>query len=202
MNQSSIDVKSRQWIFIYLFIIIEMFVFDIIIKYIRSIFEFSKNDDVDFRNLRKQKNKFLNQKLNSIIAFNAWKEKQQLHKKIDIYENFMQMKYFDQLKEYSDNTVISIRHDIRQILQNYLLLAADFEIESAALSFSCSSLFSCFVSVLKSFSLKNIKIMFKSKRETLIVTTIQNKELSCRTMVLRHEINKMILRRRLKKNAL
>jgi hypothetical protein len=40
------------------------------------------------------------------------------------------MKYFDQLKEYSGNIVISIRHDIRQALQEYLLLVAGPEVES------------------------------------------------------------------------
>jgi hypothetical protein len=108
------------------------------------------------------------------------------------------MKYFDQLKEYSDSTVISIRHDIRQILQNYLLLAANSEIEFAALSSSFSSLFNCLASILKSSSFKKIKIMLKSKRETLIVTTIQNEKLLCRAIVLRHEMNKMIFRKQLK----
>jgi hypothetical protein len=35
---------------------------------------------------------------------------------ITIYENFIQMKYFDQLEGYSDSTVDSVRHDIRQAL--------------------------------------------------------------------------------------
>jgi hypothetical protein len=34
-----------------------------------------------------------------------------MHEKIIIYENFIQMKYFDQLKEYFDNIVNSIKHD-------------------------------------------------------------------------------------------
>jgi hypothetical protein len=89
--------------FFFRFIIIEMFVFEIIIKYIRSTFEFRDVERlerrIDSRDLKKQINRFLNQKMNSIIAFNAWKKKQQLHEKIIIYENFIQMKYFDQLKE-------------------------------------------------------------------------------------------------------
>jgi hypothetical protein len=40
-------------------------------------------------------------------------KKKQLHEKIIIYENFIQMKYFDQLKKCFDIIVISIRHDIR-----------------------------------------------------------------------------------------
>ncbi len=114
--------------------IIEIFVFDIVVKYIRSSLEISKNEDVDSRDLREQIDRLLNQKMNSVIAFNAWREKQQLHEKIIIYENFIQMKYFDQLKEYFDNTVNSIKHDIREILQNYLLHTAESENESAALS--------------------------------------------------------------------
>ncbi len=140
--------------------------------------------------------------MNSIIAFNAWKKKQQLHEKIIIYENFIQMKYFDQLKKYSDNIVISIRHDIRQILQNYLLLAAKFEIDSAAFSFSSSSLFNCLVSELKSFSLKKIKIMLKSKRISLTVTTVQNDELSCHAIALRHEVCRRIIDNRLKEKRI
>ncbi len=108
------------------------------------------------------------------------------------------MKYFDQLKEYSDNIVNSIRHDIRQILQNYLLLAAESEHESAALSSSSFSLSNCLASVLRSSSLKKIEIMFKSKRISLIVSTVENEELSCHAIVLRHEVSRMIIRRRLK----
>ncbi len=108
------------------------------------------------------------------------------------------MKYFDQLKEYSDNIVNSIRHDIRQILQNYLLLTAKSEHESAALFFSSSSLSNCLASVLRFSSLKKIEIMFKSKRISLIVSTVENEELSCHAIALRHEVNKMIIRRRLK----
>ncbi len=182
-------------------VVIEMFVFDVIIKYIRSISEFRDVERlerrIDSRVLREQIDRLLNQKLNSIIAFSAWTKKQQLHEKIDIYENFIQMKYFDQLKEYSDNIVISIKHNIRQILQNYLLLAANSEIEFAVLLSSSSSLSSCLASVLRSSSFKKIKIMFKSKRLSLTVTTIQNDELTCHAIALRHEVNKITLRNRL-----
>jgi hypothetical protein len=183
------------------FIIIEMFVFDVVVKYIRLISEFrdvEKLERMNSRDLREQINRLLDQEMNLIIAFNAWKEKQQLHEKIIIYENFIQMKYFDQLKEYSDNIVNSIRHDIRQILQNYLLLIAEFEHKSAALSFLSFSLFNCLVSVLRSSSLKKIEIMFKSKRISLIVSTVENEELSCHAIALRHEVSRMIIRRRLK----
>ncbi len=108
------------------------------------------------------------------------------------------MKYFDQLKKYSDSIVISIKHDIRQILQNYLFLAAKSEHDSAAFSSSFSSLFSCFASILRSFSFKKIKIMLKSKRISLTVTTIQNDELSCYAIVLRHEVCRRIIDNRLK----
>jgi ribosomal protein L32 len=108
------------------------------------------------------------------------------------------MKYFDQLKEYSDSILISIRHDIRQILQNYLLIAAEFEHEFAASSSSSSSLSSCLASVLKSSSSKKIKILLKSKRISLIVTTVQNEELSCHAIALRHEVCEKIVHNRLK----
>jgi hypothetical protein len=85
--------------FFFRFIIIDMFVSQIIIKYIRSTFEFRDVETlekrIDSRDLKEQINRLLNQKMNSIIAFNAWKKKQQMHKKIIIYENFIQMKYFD-----------------------------------------------------------------------------------------------------------
>ncbi len=188
--------------FFFRFIIIEMFVFEIIIKYIRSISEFRDVEKlekrIDSRDLREQIDRFLDQKMNSVIAFNAWKKKQQLHEKIIIYENFIQMKYFDQLKRYSDNIVISIRHDIRQILQNYLFLAAKSEIDFATFFSSSSSLFSCLASVLRSSSLKKIKIMLKSKRISLIVTTVQNDELSCHAIALRHEVCRRIIDNRLK----
>ncbi len=162
--------------FFFRFIIIEMFVFEIIIKYIRLTFEFRDVQKlerrIDSRDLKEQIDRFLDQKMNSVIAFNAWKKKQQLHEEIIIYENFIQMKYFDQLKKYFDNIMISIKHDIRQILQNYLLLAAKSETDSATFSSLSSSLFSCFASVLKSSSLKKIKIMLKSKRISLTMTTV------------------------------
>ncbi len=188
--------------FFFRFIIIEMFVFEIIIKYIRSISEFRDVEKlerrIDSRDLKEQINRLLDQEMNSVIAFNAWKKKQQLHEKIIIYENFIQMKYFDQLKEYFDSIVISIRHDIRQILQNYLLFAAKSEHDFAALSSSSSSLFSCLASVLRSSSLKKIKIMLKSKRISLTVTTVQNDELSCHAIALRHEVCRRIIDNRLK----
>ncbi len=112
------------------------------------------------------------------------------------------MKYFDQLKEYSDSIVILIRHDIRVILQDYLLLAANFEIEFAALFSSSSSLFSCPASVLNSFSSKNFKSMTKSKRLSLTVSTVQNQKLSIRAIVLRHEVSRMTIRRRLKEKRI
>ncbi len=108
------------------------------------------------------------------------------------------MKYFDQLKEYSDNIVNSVRHDIRQILQNYLLLAAESESESAAFSSSSSSLSNCLVSVLKSSSLKKIKSMLKSNRLFLTVTTIENEELSSHAIALRHEVCQKIVRNQVK----
>jgi hypothetical protein len=86
-------------IFLFKFIIIEMFVFEMIIKYIRSIFEFRDVETlerrIDSRDLKKQIYRLLDQKMNSVIAFNAWKKKQQMHEKTIIYENFIQMKYFD-----------------------------------------------------------------------------------------------------------
>ncbi len=186
----------------FFFILIEIFVLDIMIKYIRSIFEISKNEDVDSRKLRNQINRLLDQKMNSIIAFNAWKEKQRLHEKISIYENFIQMRYIDHLKEYSDNIVISIRHDIRQILQNYLLLVTKFEIEFEAFFSLSSSLSSCLASVLRYSSLKKIKITSKSKRISLTVLTIQNEKLSCNVVVLRHEVSRKIVINRLKKKRI
>jgi hypothetical protein len=56
-----------------------MFVFEIIVKYIRSTFEFrdvERLEKIDSRDLKKQINKFLNQKMNLIIAFDSWKEEQ------------------------------------------------------------------------------------------------------------------------------
>jgi hypothetical protein len=62
-----------------------MFVFEMIVKYIRSIFEFRDVETlercIDSRDLREQIDRFLNQKMNSVIAFNAWKKKQQLHER-------------------------------------------------------------------------------------------------------------------------
>jgi hypothetical protein len=70
-----------------------MFVFEIIIKYIRSISEFRDvetfDERIDLRDLKKQINKLLDQKMNSIIEFNSWKKKQQMYEKIIIYENFI-----------------------------------------------------------------------------------------------------------------
>jgi hypothetical protein len=40
--------------------------------------------------------------------------------------------------------------------------------------------------------------MLKSKRESLTVSTVQNEELSCRAIALRHEVSRMIILRRLK----
>jgi hypothetical protein len=59
--------------FFFKFIIIKMFVFDVIIKYIRSISEFRdvEKSRIDSRDLRKQINRFLNQEMNSVITFNS-----------------------------------------------------------------------------------------------------------------------------------
>jgi hypothetical protein len=54
---------------------IEMFVFDVVIKYIRSTSEFRDVEKlekrIDSRNLKEQIDMLLDQKMNSIIAFNA-----------------------------------------------------------------------------------------------------------------------------------
>ncbi len=183
------------------FITTEMPVSEIVAKYIRPTPEFrdvEKPERIDPRDLREQIDKLLDQEMNSVIAFDSWKEKQQLHEKIIIYENFIQMKYFDQLKEYSDNIVVSIRHDIRQTLQDYLLLAAESEHEPAALSSSSSSLSSCLASVLGSSPPKKIKDMPKSKRLSLTVATVQSEELSSHATALRHEVCEKIVRNRVK----
>jgi transposase len=52
--------------------------------------------------------------------------------------------------------------------------------------------------VLKSSSSKKIKSIFKSKRESLIMTTVLNEELSCRAIALRHEVSRMTLLKWLK----
>jgi hypothetical protein len=61
--------------FFFRFIIIEMFVFEIIIKYIRLTFEFRDVQKlerrIDSRDLKEQIDRFLDQKMNSVIAFNA-----------------------------------------------------------------------------------------------------------------------------------
>jgi hypothetical protein len=61
--------------FFFRFIIIDMFVFQIVIKYICSISEFRDVETlerrIDSRDLRKQIDRLLNQKMNSVIAFNA-----------------------------------------------------------------------------------------------------------------------------------
>jgi hypothetical protein len=61
--------------FFFKFIIIEMLVFEMIIKYIRSIFQFCDVETlekrIDSRDLKEQINKLLDQKMNSIIAFNT-----------------------------------------------------------------------------------------------------------------------------------
>jgi hypothetical protein len=61
--------------FFFRFIIIEMFVFEIIVKYIRSISEFRDVERlerrIDSQDLKEQIDRLLNQKMNSVIAFNA-----------------------------------------------------------------------------------------------------------------------------------
>jgi hypothetical protein len=44
--------------------------------------------------------------------------------------------------------------------------------------------------------------MLKSKRESLIVTTIQNERLSCRAIALRHEVSRMTILKRLKEDRI
>jgi hypothetical protein len=55
---------------------------------------------------------------------------------------------------------------------------------------------------LRSSSFKKIEIMFKSKRISLIVSTVENEKLSCHAIALRHEVNKMIIRKRLKEKRI
>jgi hypothetical protein len=56
------------------FIIIKMFVFDVVVKYIRLISEFrdvERLEKMNFRDLKEQINRLLDQEMNSVIAFNA-----------------------------------------------------------------------------------------------------------------------------------
>jgi hypothetical protein len=56
------------------FIIIEMFVFDVVVKYIRLISEFRDVEELErmnSRDLREQIDKLLDQEMNLVITFNA-----------------------------------------------------------------------------------------------------------------------------------
>ena len=126
-------------------------------------------DYISVRELRKQVNMQLNQKFNAVK--NAQKENVQ--KKIDIFEKFIDMKYFDDIESY-EMIVNRVRSKIRQTLTNYSQIVFD----STLFIFFIFSIFfmaNDLIFAFGFFSSKKPKILPKSKKMKLTVAAMKKK---------------------------
>jgi hypothetical protein len=139
----------------------------------------------------------LRDELNIALLADDVKEKERVHKKIDIFDNFIEISYFEILNDYFDITVNMIKDEIRQSFFSYIKLIIEFVVEDNELTHLFSFLFIDLVSAFKSSSSKRSQLLSRNKRLALIVALVQNKNYSIRKVVIMFEINRVIIKRRL-----
>lgn len=121
----------------------------------------------------------LQRALKIAVLLNSKDEEAQLHKKIEIFRNFVQMKYFETLKLYSETTVDSIKGEIIQTINDTSLLTCLGDFENFSPNRPFSLFFINFVSVLDSSFLKILKMRSKSERIAKTVTAVKKKNFLC-----------------------
>ena len=151
--------------------------------------------------LREEINNQLNEKL--VVAKKTSNEKQQLQKKIAIFEKFIARDYFDSLKKYRNITMLLIKQEIRQTLIEFLMLIVSFEDDVPLSTLLSSSLINHLISMYefssfkkKYSSFKKFKLLFKSKRIFLTVVVVQKDQMSIHATARMYETSRKIIKNR------
>ena len=119
-------------------------------------------------------------------------------KKVEIFRNFIQLKYFKALEIYFEITVDLIRDKIKKTINEFFQLNC---IDDSYFFLSNRSLFLFsinFVSMLNSFFFKFLKMRSKSKKIAKILTAVK-KNIFIRQTAAFYEINKQIVVNRISK---
>jgi hypothetical protein len=151
----------------------------------------------DLKELRKQIDHQLRDELNVALLADDVKEKERVHKEIDIFDNFIKMSYFKTLNDHFDIIVNMIRDEIRQNFFSYIKLTIEFVVEDNESTHSFSFLFIDLVSAFESSSSKRSQLLSRNEKLALIIALVQNKNCSVRRVVTMFEINRVIVKRRL-----
>jgi hypothetical protein len=169
-------------------------------SYIRRLIFLSVFRDIDdeenqrdLREWRKQVDHQLRDELNVALLASDVKEEQRVHREIDIFDNFVEMSYFETLNDHFNITVDLIREKIRQGFFSYIRMTVEFDVEDDESSRSFSSLFIDLVFAWESSSLKKLKLLSKDERLALIVAVVQNEKCSIRRAATMFEINRIIM---------
>jgi hypothetical protein len=100
------------------------------------------------------------------------KEEERVHKEIDIFDNFIEMSYFEILNDHFDITVNMMKDEIRQNFFSYIKLTIKFVVEDNELTHLFSFLFIDLVSAFESSSCKKSQLLSRNERLALIVALI------------------------------
>jgi hypothetical protein len=122
-----------------------------------------------------------------------------VHREIGIFDNFVEMSYFETLNDHFNITVDLIREEIRQDFSSYIRMTVESDAEDDESPRSFSSLFIDLVFAWGSSSLKKLKLLSKDERLVLIVAVVQNEKCSIRRAATMFEVNRIIIKRRLKR---
>ena len=136
--------------------------------------------------------KQLQQTLKIAVLLNAKNEIIQLHKKIEMYRNFIQIEYFEILKMFFEIIIDLIKNEIKKTINEFSQLNCIENSESFFFNRSSSLLSINFVSMLNNFFFKFLKMRFKSKKIEKILIIVKQKN-SIRQTIALYEINRRII---------
>ena len=136
--------------------------------------------------------KQLQQTLKIAVLLNAKNEIIQLHKKIEMYQNFIQIEYFEILKMFFKIIIDLIKNEIKKTINEFSQLNCIDDSKEFFLNRSSLSLSVNFVLRLNNFFFKLLKMRFKSKKIEKTLIIIKQKNFIRQTIAL-YEINRRII---------
>ena len=81
---------------------------------------------VNLKKIKKLMNIQLKKQLKTALTINDLNQKCEIHRKIDVFEMFCEMKYFEKLKKHANVIVNMICNKIQQIIQIYFIDEFEF----------------------------------------------------------------------------
>ena len=131
--------------------------------------------------------------LKSTIFAKNLEQKTQIHREIEVFQNFIFMNYFEALKKFFETTVNSIRQKIRQKMKDYQHWLKHFKEDFISSVISTSSILFDLVSAYASDSSTNrIKILSWKERIVIAIAIVRMK-LSIREVAFKHEVNRQTI---------